>query len=175
MLSMFNIFYKILQLPSGTRSVSYEASGIGHVLLQLAYQFYLNDVNTFKNFHIQVETRSLNIIEKEIQICFEYLSDQRNAGTTNMVIMEINLPSGYRSQAEDSYDLMENDLIQRIASKNDQSTVILYFDNLVPKVQHCLSVEAEQTHEIEKLKPAAILMYDYYNMSRHDTVFYGFK
>lgn len=115
----------------------------------------------------------LNPSELNLEICFTYQRplELLNA-TTNMVIMEINLPSGFRSDAESNFDIDDNELIQRIESRNSDSTIILYFDNLLANVKNCLSFAADKISDVIKPKPAAIIVYDYYNLSRSNTEFY---
>ncbi|TMW44351.1 hypothetical protein DOY81_010570, partial [Sarcophaga bullata] len=80
---------------------------------------------------------------------------------------------------EDFYDeesrlpLKENNLVQRIESKNADTSIVFYLDSLEANINHCLNIPADKTNEILMPKPAAIVMYDYYNLTRSNTEFYS--
>lgn len=117
----------------------------------------------------------LNNNEMLLETCFTYQKSdgQSNDVTTNMIIMEANLPSGFTTSDEFSSDLLENEIVQRIESKNDETTLVIYFEKLSPNGKHCLNILASKLHDVIMRKPAAVVVYDYYNISRHDTVFYS--
>ncbi|XP_073826198.1 thioester-containing protein 1 allele S1-like [Musca autumnalis] len=163
------------ELPKTTRSVEIEASGMGNSLLQLTYHYYIVNDATFQHFQIEPKTKFLNPAEILLEICFTYKPQQQSSDATNMIIMEVNLPSGYTSNDEDSNDLLENEIIQRIEAKNDQTTIIIYFEKLTANVRNCLNILAVKIHDVIQPKPASISIYDYYNISRHDTVFYSIQ
>ncbi|XP_065357998.1 C3 and PZP-like alpha-2-macroglobulin domain-containing protein 8 [Calliphora vicina] len=162
------------ELPKSTRHISFEVKGTGHSLIQLSYQYNIIEEAQFRHFLINPKAKMINPSELNLEICFTYQmpAELLNA-TTNMVIMEINLPSGFLSDAESNFDIEDNELIQRIESRNSDSTIILYFDNLLANVKNCLSFIADKISDVDKLKPSAIIIYDYYNLSRYNTEFYS--
>ncbi|XP_073814291.1 thioester-containing protein 1 allele R1-like, partial [Musca autumnalis] len=168
------------KLPRSTRSINFNASGSGQSLLQLSSLYYMAEVKVVPHFQIKPMAHKVNAQELNVDICFMYETSfpttdpNRNDGDTfsNMVIMKLSLPSGYRTDAEFSRNLLENELIQRIESKNSESTLIIYFDNLAAGDEHCISVSADKTHDVMNRKPVAVQMSDYYNASRTNTVFY---
>lgn len=129
------------------------------------------------HFVIQPKATVLSSILLELEICFTYhpLMGQITTNSTNMVIMEANLPTGYQSDADSSMDLLDNDLIERIESLNDDTKVILYFDSLVANRSQCIKIDGEKTNDVVEFKPVAIQMYDYYNRSRSDVTFYNIE
>ncbi|XP_065358197.1 thioester-containing protein 1 allele S3-like [Calliphora vicina] len=163
------------ELPDTTRYINFEMEGNGASLVQLNHQYNIANVLEFRHFNIQPKATFKNEKEMNLEVCFTYQtdSDALNDATTNLVIMEANLPSGFRSEAENSTSLRENKLVQRIESKNLESTIILYLDKLEANINHCLGIPADKTNEILMPKPAAIIMYDYYNLTRSNTEFYS--
>uniref|UniRef100_A0A1I8MSQ9 TEP1-F n=1 Tax=Musca domestica TaxID=7370 RepID=A0A1I8MSQ9_MUSDO len=164
------------ELPRNTRAVEIEASGQGNSLLQLSYHYYVVNDENYQHFRIEPKTKMLNPEEMFLEICFSYKGEKSAvAGATNMIIMEVNLPSGFTTNDEDSSDLLENEIIQRLESKNDETTLVIYFEKLTANVRNCLNILANKVHDVILHKPASITIYDYYNISRHDTAFYGLE
>ncbi|XP_037809421.1 CD109 antigen-like [Lucilia sericata] len=165
--------FQKLELPKTTRHITFDIKGTGTSLVQLNQQYNIVDEQEYRHFNIEPKTMFKNDGEINLEICFMYhdVSNMTNE-TTNMIIMEANLPSGFISEPVESMLLKENKLIQRIESKNSESTIILYLDKLESNKKHCLKISADKTSEILKPKPAAIIMYDYYNLSRSNTKFY---
>lgn len=147
--------------------------GNGASLVQLTYQYNIANVDEFRYFHITPKAIFNNPDELNVEVCFTYQPEQYEA--TNMIIMEVNLPSGFMSEEESRLALKDNDLVQRIEAKNSDSSVVLYLDSLEANVNHCLNIPADKTNEILMPKPSAILMYDYYNLTRSNTAFYNLK
>ena len=145
--------------------------GNGASLVQLTYQYNIADVNEFRHFNVTPKAILNNPDELNLEVCFTYQPEQFEA--TNMVIMEVNLPSGFMSGEESRMLLKENTLVQRIESKNADTSVVFYFHSLEANVKHCLNIPADKANEILMPKPAAIVMYDYYNLTRSNIQFYS--
>ena len=156
-------------MPKLTRTISFEATGTGHSLIQASYQYYIVEDVHSRFFDIKPIAKMLNANELDLKICFSY---QDQSYPTNMVIMEVNLPSGYRSDIESNFEIDYHDTIQRIESKNSESTIILYFDNLLANKQYCLNILADKLSDVTMAKSSAIIVYDYYNLTRSDVQFY---
>ncbi|KNC22900.1 hypothetical protein FF38_00366 [Lucilia cuprina] len=162
------------ELPKNTRHITFEMEGTGTSLIQLKQQYNIVNTKEFRHFNIQPKAIHKNEGEINVEICFTYQADANMPNVaSNLVIMEANLPSGFKSEPEKSIPLKENKLVQRIESKNSESTVILYLDKLEPNKNHCLTIPADKTSEILMPRPVAILMYDYYNLSRSNIEFYS--
>lgn len=158
------------------RQVNFEIQGSGYSLVQLSSQYNIKDDNNIKHFTMKINPTLYEGNEVDLEICFTYHAlMQTISNATNMVIMEANLPTGFKTEAEISRDLVENDFIQRIETKNDETIMVLYFDKLSTDIKHCIHIETFRTYEVEEIKPAAIVMYDYYNNSRINTEFYTIK
>ncbi|XP_061386556.1 thioester-containing protein 1 allele R1-like [Musca vetustissima] len=165
---------KVLQteeLPKTTRLVEIQISGLGTSLLQLAYHYYTTGAETFQYFQIEPKVEVLNPGEISLEICFSYI--EPNSEATNMIVMEINLPSGYSVNEEDSDYLMDNEIVQRVETKNSATTIIVYSEKLKANVKNCLNILAYKMHDVVHRKATSIIVYDYYDVNRHDTVFYN--
>lgn len=151
---------------------------MGYSLLQLSYQYNVATDDRLKHFQILPKPQLLNDDEMQLEVCFDDMFDTTAkadaSSTSNMIIMEGNLPSGCTTNDEGSNDLLENEYIQRIETKNSETTLVIYFAKLMPNEGSlCLNILAVKVHDVLKRKPAAIAVYDYYNISRHDTAFYN--
>ncbi|XP_046812425.1 CD109 antigen-like [Lucilia cuprina] len=165
---------QIHELPQTTYRISYEIEGYGALLVQANHQYNIVNDREFEHFTIRPNAKVRNTNDIDMEVCFVYQGYfDINNEVTNMVIMEINLPSGFRFEAENGMTLKENKLVQKIETKNSESTIILYLDKLEENINYCLEVPAEKRNEILLSKPAAIIMYDYYNLTRSNTAFYS--
>ncbi|XP_046810401.1 CD109 antigen-like [Lucilia cuprina] len=160
------------ELPKSVRRVNFEIKGSGYSLVQFSSRYNIKNDMHRKYFIMNINSTTHNDEEMDLHICFTYQALETINNNTNMVIMEANLPSGFKTEAEFSRDLVENEFIQRIETKNDETVMILYFDKLSTGVRHCVTIETFRSNEIEDPKPSAIVMYDYYNTNRTNTMFY---
>lgn len=113
----------------------------------------------------------------EMEICFEFKpSDVLKYRKTNMVIMEVALPSGFVLNSEAIKDLRDEDSVSKIELKNKNTLIFIYFENLIAGTDDtCLGLKADLIHEVAMLKPSSITMYDFYNLHYRDIVFYGIE
>lgn len=82
---------------------------------------------------------------------------------SNMVILEINFPSGFVVDKDSLKKLSSSvDVIKRVETKNSDTLAVIYFDNLT-KNSITLKLDAFQTHEVKEHKPASVTIYDYYD------------
>ncbi|XP_073822275.1 thioester-containing protein 1 allele S3-like [Musca autumnalis] len=164
------------EFPKSTRCIYIEASGAGNALLQLYYHYHIISEDNFKHFRIQPKAKFLNPEELLVEVCFNYRQDANSdaGGTgTNMIIMETNLPSGFTTSEDYSNELLDNELVDRIELKNSDTTVVMYFEKLSANVDNCFNLMADKINDVTQRKPASVAVYDYYNISRHDTAFYS--
>ncbi|XP_065356086.1 LOW QUALITY PROTEIN: thioester-containing protein 1 allele R1-like [Calliphora vicina] len=179
------------ELPKSTRNVSFEMTGTGSALLQLSHHYKILDASTsispmidtsgskprrkdvssnvkteVKYFIIEPKANILNN-DLDLEICYTYTT------STNMVIMEVNLPSGYRTDDEVLENLKNNPFVQRNEPKNEYTTIILYLDKLEINEQNCLNILAYKTSDVFERKSVPIVMYDYYNTASSNSIFYN--
>ncbi|TMW39844.1 hypothetical protein DOY81_015075, partial [Sarcophaga bullata] len=93
------------ELPPLTRYINFDMEGNGNCLVQVKHQYHSMDINEHRHFEIKPKVIFNNPDEITLEVCFTYQPDVSEFNSTNMVIMEVNLPSGYRSQAESNENL----------------------------------------------------------------------
>lgn len=81
---------------------------------------------------------------------------------SNMAVMEVNLPSGFTADIDSLPSLEVSQNAQKVQTKNDDTTVVLYFNNLT-QIEYCPTVSAHRTHKVAKLRPVPVIVYDYYD------------
>ncbi|XP_058980696.1 thioester-containing protein 1 allele S1 [Musca domestica] len=162
------------EFPKSTRCIDIEAMGSGNALLELYYHYYTISEENFKHFLIKPKAKMQNPEELLLEICLTYRQEANSmTSATNMIIVEANLPSGFATNQEYGNELLDNELIDRIELKNSDTTLVMYFEKLSPNVDNCFSFVADKLNDVLQRKPASVAVYDYYNISRHDTAFYS--
>lgn len=86
--------------------------------------------------------------------------------------MEINLPTGFQSDAAYTINRNEYKNLERIESKHDNTLIIIYFAPLKVLEKNCLKINIIKISDVMELQPGSIKIYDYYNATRSDVVFY---
>lgn len=81
---------------------------------------------------------------------------------SNMAVMEVNLPSGFTADIDALPSLEVSQNARRVHTKNGDTTVVLYFNNLTT-IEYCPTVSAHRTHKVAKLRPVPVVVYDYYD------------
>lgn len=94
---------------------------------------------------------------------------------SNMVIMEIELPSGYVTESDTLVKLANVYNIKKIETKNADTMYVVYFDNLEATKIVCPIIDAFRAHKVIQQKPVSISVYDYYDSGKfakfHDFAF----
>lgn len=114
----------------------------------------------------------MNIVNEndiDLEICFA------SKINTTMIILDVNLLSGYRTDDEDLQELETVKFIKRIETENDYTAIILYLGNLEVDNHHCINILAFKTNDILERKSAEIVMYNYYNQIMYNSLFYNIK
>ncbi|XP_017758263.1 PREDICTED: CD109 antigen-like isoform X2 [Eufriesea mexicana] len=158
-------------LPRKTRLVNITATGNGFALIQVSFQYNLNVTGAWPLFTLdpQVDKNS-NANHLQLSICSGFVPT-KEANESNMVVMEVNLPSGFTVDKESLPSLEVSQNVKRVETKNEDTVVILYFDEM-NRQEYCPTVSAFRTHKVAKQKPVPVTIYDYYDSSRRARVFY---
>ncbi|XP_067363577.1 pregnancy zone protein-like [Channa argus] len=88
--------------------------------------------------------------------------------STNMVILNIKMLSGFVPDAESLKSLQNALLVNRLEPKEDR--VLLYIRELPKDTAVNHSLELVQEVPVQSLKPAVVQIYDYYQPSKADTL-----
>ena len=108
----------------------------------------------------------------QLSICTAFVSKNLTSQPeSNMAVMEVNLPSGFTADIDSLPSLEVSQNVQKVETKNDHTTVVLYFNNLT-MYEYCPTVSAFRTHKVAKQKPVHVIVYDYYDSSRRARIFY---
>ncbi|XP_037031071.1 CD109 antigen-like [Bradysia coprophila] len=169
--------FQQLQIPSQVRKINVKAFGTGFTLLSLSYKYYVNESAALPRFTIEPAVKPTtypNLLKFEACVAFipNAAADGGGASESNMAVMEIDLPSGYQFDADQRQTLQRTQSVKKLETRNDDTQIILYFEHLTT-VQICPQIKAIRTHKVAHQKPAAIVVYDYYDTARKSRVFYN--
>ncbi|XP_054457436.1 pregnancy zone protein-like [Anoplopoma fimbria] len=92
--------------------------------------------------------------------------------TTNMVILDIKMLSGFVLDPKSLSDLKRAELVDRVEQKEDH--VLVYITELTKDIPIKHSVQLIQEVPVQNLKPAVVKIYDYYQPSDQDDAEYTF-
>ncbi|XP_075152793.1 thioester-containing protein 1 allele S1-like [Haematobia irritans] len=107
-----------------------------------------------------------------LDICCTYRPMTEEEKFTNMVILEVQFPSGFTANPENIEKLRDEEFISRIDSRNDGTKLMIYFEKLEGNEEQCLNILADKGFQVDSLKPSAIVMYDFYDDKRRSTTMY---
>lgn len=80
-----------------------------------------------------------------------------------MAVMEVTMPSGFvvdRGALDNISEKVE--VVKRTETRNADTIAVIYFENIGKEVLK-IPVRGMQTIEVKELKPASIVVYDYYD------------
>lgn len=58
-------------------------------------------------------------------------------------------------------------------TKNGDSVIVVYFENLAKNQKKCIPIEAYKTHAVANQKPSSVVLYDYYDTNKKATEYYN--
>ncbi|XP_057206530.1 alpha-2-macroglobulin [Triplophysa rosa] len=130
-------------------------------------------ISLFYNILSPIERSTLSIYTKTEGVCDDsngQILDIRfsivytgSQPTTNMVIVDIKLLSGFIADPYSIDSLKSAALVNRVESKNDH--VIMYLQEVQQNFPVLYRLRTKQILSVENLKPAVIKVYDYYQTS----------
>ncbi|XP_075151009.1 CD109 antigen-like [Haematobia irritans] len=165
------------EFSKSTRQLIVTAEGEGSAILQFSYRYNLATKDDNAGFILKYSPNAASSKDHiSMNICAEYKPDvDDEIKESNMAVMEIFLPSGFRTDEDSLEHIRSVPLVQRVETKNDDTVIVVYFDMLVADEPACFDFYAENYYQVDKLRPAAITIYDYYNNKQSATVFYEVK
>ncbi|GAB6021255.1 CD109 molecule [Chamberlinius hualienensis] len=157
------------QIPNDIKEVLITARGSGFAIAQVSYSYNLNVTQEKPSFLVNpIVDRNSNRNLLVINACTSYLQN----GSSNMAVVEVDLPSGYTVDKDSLPALLNIKDIKRVESKPGDSGVVIYFDKLNKGEEVCPTVKAFRTFKVAKQKPTAVKAYDYYDLGRSARSFY---
>ncbi|KAG4076179.1 hypothetical protein HA402_014728 [Bradysia odoriphaga] len=168
-----------IQMPSQARKINVKAHGTGFTLASLSYRYYINESAAAPRFTIETTVKPTEYPSfLEFDVCVAFIPKTADGAAndesteSNMAVMEIDLPSGYQFDADQRQALQWTQSVKKVETRNDDTQIVLYFERLTT-VKICPQVKAIRTHKVAHQKPAAIVVYDYYDTTRKSRVFYA--
>lgn len=169
----FYIEYHSPQLPRSTRQLTLNAEGEGSALVQLSYRYNIASQDNKPSFQVKHTPNPARFPgQLTMNIWAEYKPQSEEIKESNMAVMEIHLPSGYTTHSDNLQTIRDAARVQRVDTKNEETVIVIYFDSLVAGEPISFDVSADKSHTVDKLKPGAISIYDYYNTDQRATVYY---
>lgn len=146
-------------------------------MCQVAFCYNVAEVEKKPSFNISATvTEDATGDSLKLDVCGEYINpDGSNNKETNMAILEIALPSGYCADIDSFAQILENERVRRVETKNSDSTIVVYFESLKVGDVQCLTVEANKMYAVGRQKLTPIMLYDYYDLQRKATNYYQVK
>jgi len=152
---------KLTKLPS---KLELDTTGTGCAMVQTVLRYNVPDSPGNAGFELSVEPT-----QGQLNVCGQYTGSRQQTG---MVVLEVEMVSGWEAVDPESLVNDVNYEIQRVErGKDDEDTVILYFDSW-PREQRCVQMDVKQTVVISDTKPALVTVYDYYNTEERATALY---
>ncbi|NXA17211.1 A2ML1 protein, partial [Ibidorhyncha struthersii] len=148
-----------LQELPGTYGV--RARGQGCALVQVTLRYNVPPPPSMGSFDLHVETDPREC-QGDASTRFRLLLLARYTGdrpTTNMVVIEAKLPSGYIPDKSSIVELKRQKLVKKVEVQPDQVTI--YLDQLT-KEEETFAFTATQDFPVRNLQPATVTLYDYY-------------
>ncbi|XP_016956435.1 alpha-2-macroglobulin [Drosophila biarmipes] len=162
-----------VEFPLGTNSLEFEAKGSGAALVQISCQYNVVEKEPKPSFKVETTVLPKTLKDKlELSVCVDYVEED-HANESNMAILEVSLPSGYTAYEESFKEIREVERVRLVETKDGDSVVVVYFENLSRDDSKSIPIEAHRTHSVADQKPSSVVVYDYYEPSRRATEFYS--
>ena len=112
------------------------------------------EANSFKLSLTKFHEKSVN----KLKVCASYTGTKEH---TNMVVIEIELLSGFELTPKSLEQLENNKEIKKVEYDEETYDLALYF-NEMKKEETCFKFEEKEVIKVEDRKPALAKIYDYY-------------
>ncbi|XP_037051859.1 CD109 antigen-like [Bradysia coprophila] len=161
-----------VDLPPYTESVHVTASGKGFAIFQVSYRYNVNEKDLRSVFTLTptvLETTTPAILN--VKTCASF-NPETEDDKSNMVIMEVAMPSGYLIEKDQLDKLMAKPNVKLVETKRGETVADIYIDQMTPNEQLCFEVQGYRSHKVAENKPVPVRIYDYYDDSRNAREFY---
>ncbi|KAK7070011.1 hypothetical protein SK128_004121 [Halocaridina rubra] len=155
------LLQQMVNIPNFPTNILLDMEGAGCALLQAVLRYNVPNPSPNEAFSLRVETETApdkHCVTKRIKTCALY---NQPDGKSNMVIIEVNLISGYIPEKADLKQLIGygSGIFKRY--EVDGSKVTFYIDELTKK-EVCLAFRVIREVDMEDVKPGTVKIYDYY-------------
>ncbi|KAM9030221.1 alpha-2-macroglobulin-like protein 1 isoform 1-T1 [Ara ararauna] len=152
------LLLQTVELPAIPQDYTVHVQGHGCLFLQAILRYHIPPVRHDVTFAVSVQTECTapDITQFPVTIHARYTG---NRVSTNMVLIQVELLSGYSPVAGSLEELKKMPLVKKVESKADR--VILYLEELT-RQPHTYTLMLQQDMQVKDRKPASIKVYDYY-------------
>ncbi|NXW61913.1 A2ML1 protein, partial [Eurystomus gularis] len=152
------LLLQTVELPAIPRDYTVHVQGHGCLFLQAILRYHIPPLRSDITFAVSVQTECTapNSTQFPITIHARYTG---NRVSTNMVLIQVELLSGYSPVAGSLEELKKMPLVKKVETEADQ--VILYLEELT-RQPHTYTLLVQQDMQVKDRKPANIKVYDYY-------------
>jgi CD109 antigen len=158
-------------LDPSTRELRLRATGYGIGVVQVGYQYNLDVTAAWPSFVLNPQVfKPSTANHMQFTVCVNYI-EGGSSRTSNMAVMEVNLPSGFTANMDSLPALKRYKGVKKVETEKSETKVVLYFEMLT-RSEVCPTFSAYRTHRVANQKPAAVIVYDYYDQSRRARSFY---
>ncbi|KAM0729472.1 Alpha-2-macroglobulin-like protein 1 [Formica fusca] len=163
-----------LRLPVIPTIVEIFAEGEGCVLVQSNIKYNVAHATGSEAFDLSVLTGSAMWVDEcslqTITICTRYkMAD----GESNMAVLEIGMISGYIPDRTSLHSFLEDPATKVKRFEEDRDIVTIYFDKLTNQ-KTCISFMVTRENFVDRLEPANMKLYDYYQQELTISTSYSF-
>ena len=162
-------------LPKETRHLrlrATSAAGSGSfAVAQVGFEYNLNVTAAWPSFVLNPQVfKPSTANHVQVSICVNYI-EGGSARASNLAVMEVELPSGFTADTDALPALRRYKGVERVMTTESDTKIVLYFEKIT-RSETCPTISAFRTHRVANQKPAAVLVYDYYDQSRRARSFY---
>ncbi|XP_039235939.1 alpha-2-macroglobulin-like protein 1 isoform X2 [Pipra filicauda] len=152
------LLLQTVELPAIPQDYTVHVQGHGCLFLQAVLQYHMPPPRSDATFALSVQTECTtpNATQFPVTVRARYTG---NRVSTNMVLIQVELLSGYSPVAGSLEELKKTPSVKKVESEADQ--VILYLEELTRQPQ-TYTFLVEQDMQVKDRKPANIKVYDYY-------------
>ncbi|NXB61446.1 A2ML1 protein, partial [Struthidea cinerea] len=152
------LLLQTVELPAIAQDYTLRVQGHGCLFLQAILRYHIPPLRSEATFALSVQTECTapDATRFPVTVRARYTG---NRVSTNMVLIQVELLSGYSPVAGSLEELKKMPLVKKVESKADQ--VVLYLEELTRQPQ-TYTFLVEQDMQVKDHKPANIKIYDYY-------------
>ncbi|NWH94490.1 A2ML1 protein, partial [Aegithalos caudatus] len=152
------LLLQTVELPAIPQDYTLRVEGHGCLFLQAILRYHIPPRRSEATFAVSVQTECTvpDATRFPVTLRARYTG---NRVSTNMVLIQVELLSGYSPVAGSLEELKKMPLVKKVESKADQ--VVLYLEELTREPQ-TYTFLVEQHMQVKDHKPANIKIYDYY-------------
>lgn len=161
-------------MDSDAKWLTVNATGKGCSLVELAYRYNVNAPDAQPAFVLKPNPVLLDEDHMKLDISVSY-HPKDSVQQSNMVILEVSMPSGFIVCTENLDGLKKRiPIVKRTETKNDDTVAIIYFDYVTSKTID-LKIIGVRKCVVTQQKPTSIIIYDYYDNALTAREFYSLK